>query len=363
MYRSEFQQRIAVNILNDIFRQEDGNIFVGRDGDIFIIYLGTKKDLLNKAIFQLRYLFVDDPLANHEDGTENENFCTMYDVNFQWRPLYRVCSERMSLAAQLDAQAEVAANLAQKGMLTPSRLSKIIEELETVDFSFAMRRQPICAFQKHKQPRAVYHEMYVNMAHLRKLLPTDCNLTSEKWLFHYFTQILDEHVIDLLVERPKHYLSEPVSLNLNVSTVLSKQFSDFLKRVGQSMKPTIVVEIDVADMFSNMHTFLEARDLLHKMGHRLCIDGLTNESFIQVERKALGFDLAKLQWNADLVGDLESPENKMLVRSIQECGSNRMILCRCDDQHAIEYGHALGISLFQGRYADRVLNPDSMVIN
>jgi hypothetical protein len=40
-----------------------------------------------------------------------------------------------------------------------------------------------------------------------------------------------------------------------------------------------------------------------------------------------------------------------------------VILARCDNQDAIYYGQALGISLFQGRYVDSVLDPHSDVVN
>ena len=363
MYRSEFQQRIAVNIMNDIFRKEGGEIFAGRDGDIVVLYHGLNKDLLSQAIFQLRYMFADDPLAYHGEGQENENFCTLYDLAFQWRPFHRVCSERVTLATQLESQVKTPKPEEEKGLLTPSRLVNIIEELDGVDFSYAMRRQPVCAIQKNRQIKPVFHEMYVNMVHLRKLLSTDCNLASDKWLFRHLTDVLDAHVLELLTEHARQYLSQPVSLNLNVQTVLGDVFRRFRDRAKQESKAAIVVEIHIADVFTDMDAFLRARNLLHEAGYRLCLDGLTNESFVQVDREALGFDLAKLQWNADMVGDLANAANKKLAEAVKRCGSNRMILCRCDSEHAIDYGHALGISLYQGRYPDRVLNPSSMVIN
>lgn len=362
-YRSEFQQRIAVNILNDIFRQENGEIFVGRDGDIFVVFHGQNRQLLNQAIFQLRYLFADDPLANHADGTENENFCTMYDLAFQWRPFHRVASERATLAAAAEVQARAPKMEEQQGLLTPTRLAAVIEELDGVDFSYALRRQPVCAIQKDRQAKPVFHEIYVNMAHLRKLITTDCSLTSSKWLFRHLTDVLDMHVLEFLSETVRQNLSQPVSLNLNVQTVLSEEFRRFCASVKAEVKTSLVVEINIADLFMDMDAFLRAKDLLHEQGWRLCLDGLTNESFVQVDRSAMGFDLAKLQWNAEMKGDLGSDFNKRLAEAIQRCGTSRMILCRCDSEHAIDYGHALGISLYQGRYPDRVLNPNSMIVN
>ncbi len=47
-----------------------------------------------------------------------------------------------------------------------------------------------------------------------------------------------------------------------------------------------------------------------------------------------------------------------LIEAVQTTGTNRVILCRCDNRSAVEFGQALGISLFQGRYLDTFSNPD-----
>ncbi len=368
-YRSEFQLRIAVNILNDIFRKDEGGIFVGKDADIFVIYFGKDKILLAKAIFQLRYLFVDDPLANNSNGSENEDFCITYDLALQWRPFYRLCSERMEFATQIEVS-HITEEVSNNKILTPTRLANIISELGAIEIGYAIRKQSVCAIKKlsnekenRQNTKAVFHEVYINISHLRKLLTKDCNLASDKWLFKYLTEELDLCVLDLLLDRPKFYLDKPVSLNLNVKTVLSNSFERFCKKIDELVRTSVVVEINIADVFADMNSFLLAKDKLSKLNCRLCLDGVTNDSFIQIDRGTLGFDLVKLQWNADMKGDLESQENIAFTASIKKCGANRIILCRCDSEYAIEYGNALGISLFQGRYTDRVIDPDSIVIN
>ncbi len=365
MYRSEFQQRIAVNIVNDVFRNQEGTIYVPGDGDIIVIYEGSRKELLSQAIYQLRYLFADDPIAYHDDGNENENFASTYDLSLQWRAFFRVCTERASVAERLQTQAQQIDDEPEaRDLLTPKRLHSIIDELDGIEINYALRKQPICAIKGDiKNIRPVYNEVYINMAHLRKLLSTDCNLTSERWLFRHLTGALDSHVMELLGDEPKAHFNHPVSLNLNLETILSKGFARFATKVQQSVKTTLVVEIHIADVFMDMRGYYMATEILKERGFRICVDGLTNESFTQVSRIELGFDLAKLQWNAEMAGDLDSPHNQKLKDMVGVCGSNRMILCRCDTEHAIDYGHALGITLFQGRHPDRILDPNRVIIN
>ncbi len=363
-YNSEFQQRIAVNIINDVFRDQDGYIFAARDGDIFAMYYGEERSRLEKSIFQVRYLYADDKLAYNNDGSENDDFCTTYDLAFQWRPFYRLCSERMETVTQAQ-NVEVIPDTERTDLLTPRRLAAIEAEMQKMELELAMRTQPICAVkQDTENVRPVYNEAYVNMVHFRQLLNTECNLFSDLWLFKYLTEVLDKYVLDIISGRPTLYMKSPVSLNLNIKTVLSDHFTRFFRAVSKHLKPSIVVEIQVADVFADMPSFLAVRELVQeKYGQRICIDGLNTDSFVQVDREKLGFDLAKLQWNADLVGDLDSDANYKLKEAIKKCGANRIILCRCDNKYAIEYGHALGISLFQGRHTDKIINPEATIVN
>jgi len=362
-YKSDFQLRIAANVINDVFRKSDGMVAVGRDGDVFVLYHGGDKSLIDKAIFQLRYLFVDDPLANHVDGTENDDFCTLYDLTFQWRPFFRMCSEMLEMVTRVEQDLHPIMMTSSKGKLTPESLVRVESQLDDIDFDYVIRRQPVCGVRKGQKIRPVFHELYVNIGHLRRMLASDCDLLSNRWLFNYLTTVLDKKILEMMLGRVTAYLSAPISMNLNIDTVLSSNFAEFLKTVQEVVKPSIVIEIQIADVFSNMHAFIEANRFAQKHGCRICLDGLTTESFVQVDRESLGFDLAKMQWNADFAGDLGTEENKKLAQSVERCGSNRIILCRCDSQHAIEYGHALGISLFQGRFTDRMLDPDAVLIN
>ena len=95
----------------------------------------------------------------------------------------------------------------------------------------------------------------------------------------------------------------------------------------------------------------------------MCLDGVTDISFPQIDRARLGFDLIKLQWNGETSKDTGSEKNVRLMEAIRQCGANRVILTRCDNHLAVAYGHALGVSLFQGRYLDTLVNPKAMVEN
>lgn len=358
--KSAFHIKIAMNILNDLFVEENGEILKLDNFDVFLVYRGDDRNLLNKAIFQLRYLFFDDPLANLPNGKENKDFCEVYDLNFQWAEFSQLTSRIMSDSMKNVLGKDEVLNLPKA---TPKLIASLEEELNELRIDSAIRKQPICSYSDNGKLKPIFHEVYINIPHLQKLINTNIAITGNKWLFLYLTQKLDEKVIETISVNPESYLYMPISLNLNLDTVLSSDFEQFCE-IAKDFKCQVVVEIGVADVFSDINSFHIAIDFCKEHNHKICIDGLNNEAFIQVNRKNLGFDLAKLQWNADFKSDLEKgEENEKLIEAIQQCGSNRLVLCRCDDVNAIDYGDALGITLFQGRYPDRILDPDSKIEN
>ena len=371
-YKSEYQIKIAVNLISDLLKAFQGAIFICPDGDIFVLSKGGGKSLLEKVVFQLRYLFMDDPLAYSSDGQENDNFSTLYDLSVDWQDFMNACKKKLAASAKTEVVENLvnpdAAKNAAPGKrhikpLTPARLASIERDLLPADLSRVLRKQPICAAASGKKMRRVFDELYINIGHLRQLIMADVDFTSNRWLFRYLTQVLDEKVLDLLRRHSARYFDMPVSLNLNVATLLSDKFAEFDAAIKPSVKVSIVIELQVADVFADMEAFLVAKDAVQKMGYRVCLDGLTTLSFTQIDRERLGFDFAKLQWNASAESELTNEENKAVAAAVQRMGANRIILCRCDNRNAIEYGHAMGISLFQGRFLDKVIDPNAKVEN
>lgn len=369
-YRSNYQIKIAVNLVNDLLKSHQGGLFVFDDFSLYVVAKNITKAEIDKVIFQLRYLFADDPLSYDIDGEENPEFCKVYDLSVAYdeflsttrRLVVKKAKERNTKPVKKKAPT-IKASENKPGPLTPQHLAAIQRDLEGADLSRVMRRQPVCAAVPNMMVRRVFDEFYIHIAHLKQVLNTKADLLSNRWLFKYLTQILDQSMLDMLRRNTKQHIDRPVSLNLNVETLLSEQFAKFDEVIKPAMKVSIVIEIQIADVFSDMAAFMVAKEAVQKLGYRVCLDGLTSLSFTQISRESLGFDLAKLQWNADLESDLKTAENKQLAEAIKQCGPNRVILCRCDNRAAVDYGQALGISLFQGRFLDKIIDPTSKVEN
>ena len=120
-----------------------------------------------------------------------------------------------------------------------------------------------------------------------------------------------------------------------------------------------MIELQLVDIFADVSEFFFARDYLSEKGYRLCVDGVTHHSLPLVDRKALGTDLVKVLWSPAFID--ESPDEgkrEKVQQAIDRCGKSRVVLARCDSPEAVRFGHQLGITMFQGRFLDALMQEE-----
>lgn len=361
-YKNEYQLKISANIINDILREGEGYVFVTYDFDIFVFCKGVLPNVIKKMIFQLRYLYMDDQLAYQGESRENPDFCNIYELKLRWSDLFNIAKDKLESLERIIEKENQPIMPVDDGILTPSKLANVEQELGKTSIASAFRIQPICA-AKNDGFKTIFSETYINIGALSNQLRTRVDLLSNRTLFRYITQILDRKMLEFISKNSRKYLQSALSINLNIETLLSQSFAEFDRVLEADFKKNVVIEIQVSDVFSDIQAFTAARKLLQDAGYRICLDGVTNLSFIQINRESLGFDLIKLYWNADLQSDLKRKQSKELSNAVKRCGANRVILARCDSKDAVYYGQSFGIALFQGRYIDSLVNPESEVVN
>lgn len=383
-YRSEYQIKIATNLMNDLLGDRDGAVYLCEDANIYVMVRHLPRPLMEKMIFQLRYLFMDDPLAYNADGEENPEFSQVFEIEEEWQIFMDLCKRRLVMRVRRNQSAAAPAPKAapaarpvtppapkaapavhvkpmefpkaEMRYFTGASLAAIESTLKDTDIINCMRRQPVVALMPDDSIRTVFDEMYININALRKSLNTEVDLLSNRWLFKYLTQKLDERMLDSIQKNPARYLANPSSLNLNIPTVLSNRFAEFDAAIKPSLKVSMVIELQIGDVLTDMHGFSLAKDIVQKLGYRVCLDGLTDMNFPQIDRQRLGFDLVKVAWSGDAAKDATSDKNASFAEAVKRCGAKRVILTRCDNHSALEFGAALGINLFQGRHLDALVN-------
>lgn len=371
-YKSEYQFKIAINLIHDLLKGYEGGIYQLVDGGIIVVCGELDKNVLGKLVFQMRYLYMDDPLSYTDNGGENPDFASVYDLRTQWQEFMDMCGRRMAMVVRRNnapLRPERATTphasgeyVAHKTFLAHS-LASVERDLEKTDIQRVLHRQPVCAVLPDMSMRRVFDEIYIHISHLRQALRSDVDLLSNRWLFKYITTLLDFRMLEIISQNIVRYTETPISINLNVETLISKRFLEFDAMIKPSSKVGIVLEIPVVDVFVDTTAFHVARREAQRLGYRVCLDGVSTNNLMMLDRKKLAVDLVKVQWNADVEADLNSKENQEISEAVKNFGTNRVILCRCDNKQAVQYGQALGISLFQGRYIDSVLNPNAKVEN
>ena len=148
-------------------------------------------------------------------------------------------------------------------------------------------------------------------------------------------------------------LTSNFSLNLNVSTILSDEFLEFDENINPSQRSTIVLELQLTDIFSDIKAFILAKTFAQYRGYKICIDGITVDKLQYIDRGHLDGDLLKIIWHPSFMDIIK--EDSHFTDYVNKAERARMILCRVDDPQAVEVGNSLGINLYQGRYIQRLL--------
>ena len=355
--RRDHHIRISANILDTPIQRFEGRIFFFANNDLMISTKGATVGELDDLVTKLRYLFSDDPLAHVADDDE-QGFCTVYDLESNYAALLRTANrlaqdEEHRLAETVDGE-DAPGALAQR-ILDPVSLAALETSIVNADVSGLIRRQSVCVVTSDAPPEPIFKEVYVGIAELGKAIAPGVDLKSDMWLFRHLTTVLDRRVMSRLVKKDDTDLASHFSLNLNISTVLRPEFLAFNADIGVGARSTILIELQLVDIFQDVAAYRFARDFLRELGFRICIDGISHLNLPYIDREELGADMMKVHWHQDIADGNKSAFRDRLRGVVNQAGTARIVMSRCDDEQAVASGHQIGISLFQGRHVDGLL--------
>ncbi len=147
----------------------------------------------------------------------------------------------------------------------------------------------------------MFSELFISIQDLRETILPGVNLVANRWLFQHLTETLDRRVLSMLMKTDAVSISGDISFNVNVKTLLSNQFQVFDDNLSAARRGAIVIELQKEDIFSDLSSFLFAREFVQAKGYRLCLDGLTMETLSVIDRERLGTDMTKIVWHPNLV--------------------------------------------------------------
>jgi hypothetical protein len=138
---------------------------------------------------------------------------------------------------------------------------------------------------------------------------------------------------------------------------MSDEFQAFDAGVSANRRGAMIIELQKEDIFADLRGYLFAREFVQSMGYRVCLDGLTLETLQIIDHQKLGANMLKLIWHPDLVDGGENVV-AMIRGMVNSMGGENVVLCRCDNREAINFGQSVGIGLYQGRYVETLIAED-----
>jgi len=344
--RDDGHVRIAARLFETMVDAYHGQMFVLSNADIVLLCKDARIADLDAVVYKLRALFSKDPLTFSGD-TEDDRFASYFDLESEYDDFLELC-KRMNAEAKERVKSDRAKPKIND--LDAVSLGRVIERIAQTDIASVVRRQPCVYINDRRIAEVVFQEFYMSIADLQKALAPDVNILANRWLFQHLSQALDVSVMTAL--RKADFKVPPVafSLNLNMTSVETPQFRDF---VGAARgKSGVYVEFQLPDILNNMDQFFRIRDELRGKQISTVLDGLTSLMLQFVDAELYDTDFVKVNWSNDMITDIQTAE---LQQALGPVGFDRVILARCDNEKAISWGLDRGIRLYQGRFLDSMV--------
>lgn len=352
-------------VLFEFARTVQGRIFELANKSVLIVFKNDFEDEFQALLIRLQFTFNDELMLARKNDILETDFFRIYETPEQLKELkYKVINSSPYISQENEKtdkskisgvfSAIMGGGKKTLKELSPQVLDKVQKSLLRVDFSSLIRRQAVCAVIGKSAPQMIFEEVYVSIPDLRDILLPDVNLTSNPWLFMLLTETLDKRVLAHVSKHDDGALVSNFSMNLNVSTILSDEFLEFDESIPAQLRSTIVLELQLVDIFNDVKAFLLAKAFAQYRGYKICIDGITVDKLQYINRENLDSDLMKIFWHPAFLDVIN--EDKHFRDYVNKAERAKMILCRVDDAKAIEVGNSIGINLYQGRYVQRELN-------
>lgn len=341
---------VRIKIVTRMFRTlESGRqaqIFaLSNDDLVLIVNAGAQRDV-NNILHRLRKLFEGDPLTV-EDENGGDRFTTWYDLSLD-------AAMAVHAAQQMRQEAQKAPpKTAGTGLpaLTPAMLDDVQKKLAFANIAPFIRDQVALRVNAETKAAAIeFYEFFLSVGDLQRAIAPNVNLLGDRWLFQDLSRTMDARMLETVVRMP-HVRGTPcISLNLNLETILTPAFGQFIERVEKGQK--VIVEIQAMDLLTNINMYLDIRNVLGSLGHAILIDGLSTTTLQMLDVASMKPDYAKIIWAKELLDMMDPASNRSASHMVQEIGADKVILSRVDTAAALAWGLKSGISVFQGHFFD-----------
>ena len=270
------------------------------------------------------------------------------DLRFKHQNAVRFLERYVEEEAKGKTQATAGKSLRRLAESDIDRVVDVTQNIGAAAFAKVfIRAQDIVELLPGAPPMKAMEEYFVAMDALKQHVFTDVELRGSGNLFNQLTITLDRLMLGAYQEANKKQVQ--CSINLNVESVFTKNFQEFLDNTGDRAFENISFEFRQANVLQQFDEYEVATNLIKSKGGSIAIDAIFPETVGIVNMERLRADYAKVFWRQGAEQILPGFEKDLHV--MQESGT-QIIFARVDDETAVDIGHDLGVNMFQGFYID-----------
>ncbi|MEK9678337.1 MAG: hypothetical protein VW169_08110, partial [Rhodospirillaceae bacterium] len=238
--------------------------------------------------------------------------------------------------------------------LDPFSLAKAVDSLNGLRITDMINRQAAVIIGGEGMERILFQEYFISMGALQRQIAPGFNLASNTWLFQHLTEEIDKRLLTALSTRDFGSLPNTMSINMNISTVMSRDFHPFEEAVAEHTNK-VVIEFQQIDVFSDINQYRAARNYLYDRGYGVLIDGMDPISLRLFNPGDLDANFFKVAWGEGFTESESIEDRAETADLVESIGAERFILARTDSEDAIKWALGVGIRRFQGYFVDNLV--------
>lgn len=224
----------------------------------------------------------------------------------------------------------------------------------TTDAVFdSCRRQSLVCFDDSRR-EILGHEIYCSLDYLRQNHLASFLLEGPGEI-EILSRVLDEKLMDVTKSLAPALLPDKLHLNMQVQTVLSERFSDFISHLDGKLIADMAIEFSMENAIANWWEFEDACEFLNSVGIKVGLDRITLPALQFLSPRKMNVDFIKVIWDQNIIGSRRAEVADRLREFANLFVDHSLILTRCDSRTALRMGRSLGVDVFQGSYIDAML--------
>ncbi|MBR1605914.1 MAG: EAL domain-containing protein [Alphaproteobacteria bacterium] len=333
--------KILEKFFDSVVGLSGGALFPLSNGDFIILGNNFSQKTINEAIDKLKQGLSNDPIIHSKNP---EDFAEIYQFPEQFSDL---CNLILELLKNQDKSSK--SNKADSNEINTGDLDRVINTLQQIDISELVKRQSVVEVKGANKFQVHYQEFFIAVKDLN-LLFHNLDIQKNRWLYFYILQHLDKRILQAFFAAKLKQWPDTIGINLTLQSITSPEFTAFTKEFLQQQHKC-VVEVQLTDVFNNLPLYLQAKEILHKNGQKILIDGITTASLKLLNLQTLAPDMIKIFWEPLMEYEKDNSEIQSVLALLK---SDNVILAKCDTSPALSWGLHNGISSFQGPFMDNL---------